>query len=333
MPNNILNSFKIILCLMFLLPATVMSEDALDKTELNSPQKQISIMLKQAFAFHNAGDLESALPLYTKVIDLDPENVDAYFARGNLYAKNENDRAILDYQKALSLQPNSAKLHGMFGWFYIKKGQFKKARPFSEKAYELDPKFYAWSFNLAHLSLLENDYQMAKIYYQKGFKSIKKEIEYDYVIADLKLFIKNGWQVEATKLTMDWMNKTFLEYKQLKEKLIELNKKADLLFDEQKYTEAEPYYQQINDAIKKTLGEENYHTSVSMNKLADLYLRTGRYGEAEVLLKKVLNIRKKLLGLKHPDTVSVRVDLMLLYVSQKRFDEAEDLSVNKGKAQ
>lgn len=52
-------------------------------------------------------DYKKAIDYFTKVIELDDQMADAYFARGYCYALlNEKDNAIKDYKKCLSINPN-----------------------------------------------------------------------------------------------------------------------------------------------------------------------------------------------------------------------------------
>ena len=56
------------------------------------------------------GDFRGAIIDYTKAIELNPSNVDAFFNRGNAKAKNGDFRgAIIDYTKAIELDPSNAE--------------------------------------------------------------------------------------------------------------------------------------------------------------------------------------------------------------------------------
>ena len=61
--------------------------------------------------------------------------------RGLAYADKEDyDRAIADYDKALELDPKDATAYNNRGFTYDKKGDYDKAIADYNKALELDPK-------------------------------------------------------------------------------------------------------------------------------------------------------------------------------------------------
>ena len=59
---------------------------------------------------------EVAIEDFSKAIELDPKNADAYHNRGNVYAKElRYQEAILDYSKAIELEPTIAKYYSRRG--------------------------------------------------------------------------------------------------------------------------------------------------------------------------------------------------------------------------
>ena len=52
-------------------------------------------------------DAKKALEAFTKAIEINPNYVEAYFARGYTYSKlKEKEKAISDYRMCLKIQPN-----------------------------------------------------------------------------------------------------------------------------------------------------------------------------------------------------------------------------------
>ena len=77
---------------------------------------------------------------YDKVIELNPDNADAYFNRGDAYDQiGEYDKAIDDYNKAIELEPNNADAYCNRGCAYGEIGEYGKAIADYNKAIELDP--------------------------------------------------------------------------------------------------------------------------------------------------------------------------------------------------
>lgn len=57
-------------------------------------------------------DYDNAIFAYSKAIELNPEDADAYNNRGAIYdIKEEYDLAILDYNKAIELTPEDVELY------------------------------------------------------------------------------------------------------------------------------------------------------------------------------------------------------------------------------
>ena len=71
-----------------------------------------SIYIKIINAKHNLGDYRGIIQDYNKIIELDPENVDAYIKRGKLkYDLGDKEGACLDWSKAGEL--GSAKAYDL----------------------------------------------------------------------------------------------------------------------------------------------------------------------------------------------------------------------------
>ncbi len=80
--------------------------------------------------------VEAAMP-----IKLNPKHAYAYYNRGVAYGdKGDYDRAIADYDTAISLNPKYADAYNSRAWAYIKSGKAAKGLPDANKAIELDPK-------------------------------------------------------------------------------------------------------------------------------------------------------------------------------------------------
>ncbi len=100
---------------------------------------------------------------------------------------------------------------------------------------------------------------------------------------------------------------------------------ANLHYFQGKYDEAEPFYKQILELQRETLGESHPNFAQNLSDLANLYRSQGRYNEAEPLYIQALELRRKKLGDNHPDFAQNLDDLANLYHSQGRYDEAEHL--------
>ncbi len=107
-----------------------------------------------------------------------------------------------------------------------------------------------------------------------------------------------------------------------------LNQTGHFLYEQGRYSEAEPLYLDALNIYRSQLGNEHPSTATSLNNLALLYSAQGRYREAEPLYLDALNIRRNQLGTEHLDTANSLNNLAALYYSQGRDREAEPLLLN-----
>lgn len=85
--------------------------------------------LGRGYAYENLGEYQKALSDYSQVIALKPRDPRAYFVRGLLYdLMGKTDRAIQDYSTAISLQPNNADAYYYRGMAWEKLGKTDSAR-------------------------------------------------------------------------------------------------------------------------------------------------------------------------------------------------------------
>ncbi len=195
---------------MLLIPATALAEDtskcfsAIYSLNEGRPEEAISLYTEcidhgelesrnlivayndRGNAFGKTGDYQSALDDFNRVIELNPEDPDAFYNRGLTYKKLDRiDEAFADYSDAIRRDPKYAKAynnrgailgqkgkfhqaitdfnHAIFlsgrnasAWFnrglaYYSLGNYKNAISDLEKAIELNPKYIKAYENLAWL--------------------------------------------------------------------------------------------------------------------------------------------------------------------------------------
>jgi superkiller protein 3 len=95
------------------------------------------------------GAVEEAVVEYSKAIDLDPKNVWAW--NGRAWACNElhqYDKALADCNKAIELDPKNVRAWSNRGFAYLSLHEYAKALVDCSKAVELDPKSAPAHYNL-----------------------------------------------------------------------------------------------------------------------------------------------------------------------------------------
>ena len=98
--------------------------------------------INQGLATNEDGNLEQAIVDYTKAIELDPNSVEAYFNRGIAYQVSDNwEQAIVDYTKTIELGPDYKEAYFNRGDNYYILNNPEQAIADYTKAIELDPNY------------------------------------------------------------------------------------------------------------------------------------------------------------------------------------------------
>ncbi len=106
----------------------------------NSPD-EVDTCLKLGNVYANSGRLEDALKEYEKAIKVRPNNARLYCAMGNAYQRRgEIDEAEKAYRKAIGISPQYLKAHESLAWVYEKKGEKEKAIKSIKEAVKISPK-------------------------------------------------------------------------------------------------------------------------------------------------------------------------------------------------
>ena len=134
-----------------------------------------------SFAYKNRADLycqnlndnDSALLDYNKLIELEPEDSDNYYYRGFFYAfyLEDYDKAIEDFSKGIELNSSNAYLYFQRGRTYGVLGNYIKSISDYLTVEELDPDYDVALYNnlaVAYKNL--NDYDKALEVYGRAIK-------------------------------------------------------------------------------------------------------------------------------------------------------------------
>ena len=107
--------------------------------------------------------------------------------------------------------------------------------------------------------------------------------------------------------------------------LMEAYNSYDALYQQGRYSEAEPYAKEALRLGTEEFGPNDPSTAALLNYLALLYQAQGRYAEAAPLYQRALAIREKALGPEHPDVAQSLNNLAALYQAEGHYAEAEPL--------
>lgn len=91
------------------------------------------------------GNYQGAIHIFTEIIKIDPQEIEAYYNRGIAYEKlNENQKAIADFNAVTNLNPNYGEAYVSRSQIYLKLSQKEAAILDLERALSLFEKQKNW---------------------------------------------------------------------------------------------------------------------------------------------------------------------------------------------
>jgi len=250
-------------------------------------------------------DLEKALHLYRRAMELEPENPQF------LQAAGKTARTIYRYKEALAwleslvqlsrekkdMEPvDQALAQGELAYTYVLSGQHQKAGP-----------LYKESMTTLAKILGQDHPQLATSWYQLG--ELQETLgEYDKAVA----LYKKSLQILEMKRGMDHPVLATI-----------LDKLAALCMELEMEKQAVPLYERLVRIREKVLRPTHPQLALSLNNLAESYRLQGQYAEAETCYRKSLAINETLHGTEHPSVAAVLQELAKLCSSQRKSEEAE----------
>jgi tetratricopeptide (TPR) repeat protein len=101
------------------------------------------------YVLRQKGQVDEAIVQYQKALEIDPGYANAHYNFGNaLFQKGRVDEAMEHYQKALEIQPQYAEAHNNLGNVLRQKGRVDEAIIQYQKAVEIEPDFAMAHYNL-----------------------------------------------------------------------------------------------------------------------------------------------------------------------------------------
>ena len=92
--------------------------------EMSEAELELEKLMDEAF---EEVDEEKAIVLFTKIINLDPENSEAYNNRGLYYLRNDElDKAIADFSKVIELYPEDIEAYYTRASVYLRREETEK---------------------------------------------------------------------------------------------------------------------------------------------------------------------------------------------------------------
>ncbi len=270
-----------------------------------------------AASYYKQGKLFEAERYYIEELEiqkqlLKPSSLSIAITANNLaaiYQKlGDDDNAEKYFQWALNLCKDApstpeeenqlADILNNLALFYEKKSNFSDAKDMVQKALELEKKMTGTPGIIDKVrSLLV----LAGI--EKSFDVDASENHYLEAskIIDTQLASRNDLLCEA------------------------LEKHAELLLSERRFTEAEPVFRRSLESCEQAHGLSHPSVAERLSEFSLLFRRTGRPEEGGALLRRALSIQEKTIGVDTAPYLSTVHRLAACLADQKRYKEADDL--------
>jgi tetratricopeptide (TPR) repeat protein len=152
--NNVNNSIRVILIIAC---SILFSCATAQQTQWKS--REAEVYNNRGFDYCETGQYDQAILDFSKAIEINPRLAHAYNNRGAAYLyKAQYDQAILDLSKAIEINPRLARAYSNRGWAYIKKWQYDQAISDFNKTIEIDPGFIEAYYYRAIVYFLVEEY-------------------------------------------------------------------------------------------------------------------------------------------------------------------------------
>ena len=114
---------------------------------------------------------DEAILEFNKALSVDSQNVKAYYNLGNVYYKKGLHQEAIDaYQQALMLQPNFAEAHNNLGLVYDIEGKFYEAAQEYQRALKIKPSHLPAHINLGNIYRNQGSYKEAINHYKRALE-------------------------------------------------------------------------------------------------------------------------------------------------------------------
>ena len=127
---------------------------------------------------YSIGDYEGAIKDYSKVLEIDPLNANAYLQIGNCKDELKDfEGAIIDYEKAIQINPKDTIIYMNIGNTKNNLREYKAAITYLDKSIEIDPKNGGAFYNRAKSYSGLEDFDQAISDLNKSIELMKNSIE------------------------------------------------------------------------------------------------------------------------------------------------------------
>jgi tetratricopeptide (TPR) repeat protein len=213
LPNKIIVTQVILICFLSL-PGLFFAQESTDSVK-SDLKEQARLYRSQGLALQGIGNIDEALSLYQKAVQLDPHFIVAYNDMGILYeAKGMPKEAEKCYLKAIELEPGYLSSYSNLALLYESQRNFEKAARYWQKRIDLGSADDPWTEKAKErlddlFLILGNRPQdvrerqvagfMRDVAGQKQFRKVDRETSAQEYFTNAQLLYKKGKKLEALK--------------------------------------------------------------------------------------------------------------------------------------
>ena len=146
---------------------------SLQGRRLGDPKDKIVVFnqLSQAKEWGLQGKFDEGISLIDQIIAEDPDVIDAYFSKGNLYFKSGRfEKALQSFFQVLDKKPDDAFTGINIANSYVSMGKFDEAEAFLTDFVKIIPSDSQISFILGNINFAQKDYEEAEKHYRECMK-------------------------------------------------------------------------------------------------------------------------------------------------------------------
>ncbi|MEA3405068.1 MAG: tetratricopeptide repeat protein [Pseudomonadota bacterium] len=166
----------------------------LDAIEVTDKKSQVKLLRAKAIFYRANQDLAQSIEMYEQALNIAPNNQQMLLAQAVLfYDLQRYDGYERNLYKVLELQPDSVDALNALGYFYVEQGErLEEATKLLEKALELDPGSYYVLDSVGWLNYQLQDYAKAENYLRQALAIKLDEEVVIHLVATL-------WQLGKTQ--------------------------------------------------------------------------------------------------------------------------------------
>lgn len=156
--------------------------------------------LRLAAIYASKGEDALALSEYAGILDENKKSAPAYFGIGNIGLKKKAYKeAVMNFQKAVEIDPSNGVYHNNLGWAYMEYGDTNKAEEEIQAAFKADPeRAYIYYDTLGVIKTRSKDFTAAEAAFLESMRiaPASDEAGLKEIYGHLIGLYNESWQVE-----------------------------------------------------------------------------------------------------------------------------------------